>query len=100
MALYLDETWFNISSKADLKQIYERVNGLVVSGWPQEAGVTLKAGPWFSNEEAKVIFILDIDDHVNDFPLFANALAAGMVTKRRLSPIVEWQTFGKTAKEL
>lgn len=100
MALYLDETWFKVSSKEDLKNIYERINGLVVNGWPKDAGVTLKAGPWFSNEEAKVIFILDIDDHAHDFSLFVNALASGTVTRRRFTAIVEWDFFGKTARGL
>ena len=56
---------------------------------PTEVGVTLKAGPWFSNKEAKVICILDMDDPANDFGLFANALASGRTFRRRLTPIVD-----------
>jgi hypothetical protein len=100
MALYLDETWVRISSKDDLKNVYERINNLAVNGWPKDAGVTLKAGPWFSNEEAKVIFILDMDDPANDFGLFANALASGRTLRRRLTPIVDWNALGKVAAEL
>ena len=36
----------------------------LTKGFPP--GVTLKAGPWASNEEAKIVLILDIQDHALD----------------------------------
>src|SRR3984893_18866791 len=61
MPLYLDEIYFNISSKEEYKQVCERMTNNMSRGFPP--GVTLKAGPCFSNEEPKVILILDIQDH-------------------------------------
>jgi hypothetical protein len=93
MPLYLDEISFNLGSKADLKKAYDLISGAVKNGFPP--GVTLKAGPWFSNEEPKVVLILDIQDHALTFSPFSGAMASGTVTKRRLSPLVDWETAGK-----
>ena len=85
MPLYLDEIYFNIASKEDSKKVYDLINGAVTRGFPP--GVTLKAGPWFSNEEPKIILVLDIQDHALTFPAFSGAIAQGVVTRRRLNPI-------------
>jgi hypothetical protein len=98
MPLYFDEIYFNVSNKESLQQVYELISGAMKSGFPQ--GVTLKAGPWFSNEEAKVVLILDIQDHSLTFTPFSGAMARGIVSRRRLSPIVDWSTVEKTVKEL
>jgi hypothetical protein len=93
MPLYLDEISFNVASKADLKRAHDLISGAVKNGFPP--GVTLKAGPWFSNEEPKVILVLDIQDHALTFVPFSGAIGTGAVSKRRLSPIVDWETAGK-----
>ncbi|MGH7917738.1 MAG: hypothetical protein ACREQE_09735 [Candidatus Binataceae bacterium] len=95
MPLYLDEINFNISSKSDLKRAYELIQGAMTKGFPP--GVTLKAGPWVSNEDAKIILVLDIQDHSLTFDPFTGALAGGMISKRRLTPIVDWNQMEKTA---
>jgi hypothetical protein len=97
MPLYLDEISFNIRSKDDTKKIYDLLNGAITRGFPP--GVTLKAGPWFSNEEPKVVLVLDIQDHALTFSAFTGAVAQGVVTHRRLSPIVEWSAFEKFVKD-
>ena len=58
------------------------------TGFPE--GVTLEAGPWVSNEEAKMVLILDIRDHAKTFDTFTTLVAKGLIAKRRLTPIVEW----------
>jgi hypothetical protein len=98
MPLYLDEIYFNVASKETFNQMYELINGAMKNGFPQ--GVTLKAGPWVSNEEAKVVLILDIQDHAMTFSAFSGAVARGIVSKRRLTPIVDWPTVEKTAKSI
>jgi hypothetical protein len=98
MPLYLDEIYFNVSSKESLKQVHDLIGGAMKNGFPQ--GVTLKAGPWFSNEEAKVVLILDIQDHSLTFSGFSGALARGVVSRRRLTPIVDWPTVEKTVNQL
>jgi hypothetical protein len=98
MPLYLDEIYFNISSKEEYKQVCERMTNNMSKGFPP--GVTLKAGPWFSNEEPKVILILDIQDHSMTFTPFSNGLSSGAIARRRLTPIVDWATVEKTVKAL
>ena len=98
MPLYLDEISYNIASKDDFKRVCERMNNNMTKGFPP--GVTLKAGPWFSNEESKVILILDIQDHSLTFTPFSNGLSSGAISRRRLTPIVDWATVEKTAKAL
>jgi len=93
MPLYLDEVYFNIASKDDSKKVYDLINGALTRGFPP--GVTLKAGPWISNEEPKIVLVLDIQDHALTFPAFTGAVAQGVVTKRRLGPIVDWSAFEK-----
>ncbi|MBE3604265.1 hypothetical protein IMX07_11585 [bacterium] len=97
MPMYLDEIYFNVTSKDDFKKIHDLINGAVTRGFPP--GVTLKAGPWMSNEEAKVVLILDIQDHALTFPAFSGAVAQGIVSHRRLSPIVEWSAFEAALKQ-
>jgi hypothetical protein len=63
-------------------------------------GVTLMAGPWMSNEEAKVVLVLDIKDHSLTFHPFTKALAQGILLKRRLEPIVDWSEEQTLADEL
>jgi hypothetical protein len=96
MPLYLDEIYFNVPSKEAFKQMFELIDGTIKNGFPP--GVTLKAGPWASNEEAKIVLILDIQDHALTFNAFSGAVARGVVSKRRLSPIVDWPTVEKTVK--
>ena len=90
MPLYLDEIWLRWSSFDDAKQVLTQFSSMASGDFPYPEGVTLKAGPWFSNEEAKIVLVLDIADHAKTFGAFGMALAHGLVERRRLTPIVEW----------
>jgi hypothetical protein len=87
MPLYLDEIYWEPSRT---KEVHNMFKGVLSgeTGFPE--GVTLKAGPWASNEEAKMVLILDIQDHAKTFTTFSTLVAQGLITKRRLTPIVEW----------
>lgn len=98
MPLYLDEIYLNASTPENAKRAFKFFAEVVKGGFPP--GVTLKAGPWMSNEEAKVVLVLDIMDHSLTFNPFTKALAQGIVLKRRLEPIVEWSDAQKLASEL
>ena len=100
MPLYLDEIWLNINSPDNAKKVHKMFEGVLKGGSGFPAGVTLKAGPWASNEEAKIVLVLDIQDHELTFRPFSDAIARGMVTKRKLSPIVDWATLSKTVAEM
>jgi len=94
MALYLDELWLNTNSREAALRAYGTFKALAgvktlaeVGTFPD--GVRLVAGPWFSNEEAKVILVVDIEDHARTFALFASSVVGGLILRRRLEPIVE-----------
>ena len=85
MALYLDEIWLRWDTVADARRSLAAFSGMAGGlGYPE--GVRLEAGPWFSNEEAKVVLVLDIADHAKTFGVFGAAMANGMVLRRRLTP--------------
>ena len=84
MPLYLAELYF----KDGFKRGYEAITSALTGGFPP--GVTLKAGPWASNEEAKVVLVMDIQDHSLTFAPFSSAVVQGIFEKRRLTPIVDW----------
>ena len=88
MPLYLDSIWLNASSRESALRGFAAFRDFATQG-AYPPGVTVKAGPWFSNEEAKVVLVLDIADHAATFPAFASAVAGGIVLRRRLEPIVE-----------
>lgn len=91
MPLYLDEIYWSQDRINEVKTMFKGVlDGSI--GFPE--GVTLKAGPWASNEETKMILVLDIQDHAKTFETFQGLVAKGVITKRRLTPIVEWQAMG------
>jgi hypothetical protein len=98
MSLYLDEIFLNVTSKESFKSAYQLIEATMKNGFPP--GVTLKAGPWASNEEAKIVLVLDIQDHELTFRPFSDAIARGMVSKRKLSPLVDWTTLSKTVAEM
>ena len=93
MPLYLDEIYFKANSPDDAKKGVALIQNAIKNGFP--SGVTLKAGPWGSNEEAKIVLILDIQDHTLTFDGFAKAVSSGLVAKRRLTPLVEWSAVEK-----
>jgi len=88
MPLYLDELWLNATSREAALRAYGTFKALAeVGSFPD--GVRLVAGPWFSNEEAKVILVVDIADHAGTFVPFASGIVGGLILRRRLEPIVE-----------
>ena len=90
MPLYLDEIWLKWDSFERAKEVLAQFSQMATRQFAYPEGVSLHAGPWFSNEEAKIVLILDIADHAKTFGAFGMALAHGLVERRRLSPIVEW----------
>jgi hypothetical protein len=97
MALYLDEIYFDVPGKDGFKNMHDLIGGALKDGLPPS--VTLKAGPFISNEEAKVILVLDIPDHTTTFGVFAGVVGKGLAGKRRLTPVVDWAHFDKTMKD-
>src|SRR5579871_6305966 len=90
MALFLDTIYFNRQPADKLKETLTAINKSLTSGSGLPKGVTVKAGPWYSNEEMKLVVVLDMQDHSLSYTAFSNAVAGGMVEKRKLEPIVDW----------
>lgn len=97
MPLYLDEIYFDVPGKDAFKNLHTLIGGALKDGLPPT--VTLKAGPFISNEEAKVVMVLDIPDHSTTFGVFSSVVGQGLAAKRRLTPVVDWAQFDKTMKE-
>jgi hypothetical protein len=99
MALYLDEIWLRDPSPERAKEFVRMIGMAAKSpanvGAPQE--VKMVAGPWASNEEAKVIFVVDIPNHTATFGVFSKFVAQGLIERRRLTPVVEWSDVEKAA---
>jgi len=90
MPLYLDEIWLEWNDAAQARRALSTFSGVTTGEFPFPEGVRLVAGPWFSNEEAKIILVLDIQNHATTFSAFGLALAHKLIARRRLTPIVEW----------
>jgi hypothetical protein len=93
MPLYLDEIWLKWDSPEKAKQVLAQFRSMATGQFPYPEGVSLQARPWFSNEEAKIVLVLDIADHAKTFDVFGLALVHGFIERRRLSPIVEWSAL-------
>jgi hypothetical protein len=93
MPLYLDEIWITCDSPARAKQALQAFRPMDGAGFPWPEGVRLVAGPWFSNEESKIVLVLDIADHAKTFSSFSLGVAHGLIARRRLAPIVEWSAL-------
>ena len=98
MALHLVELYLHVDSADKAKQIVKGIDGLLSGGLPP--GVTKIAGPWVSNEETKLILILDIQDHATTIGPFWRGITNGHIEKRRFTPIVEWEAVKAAIKEL
>lgn len=89
MALFLDTIYFNRQPADKVKEALANIHKSLTTG-ALPKGVTLKAGPWYSNEELKLVVVLDMQDHSLTYGAFSNAVTSGMVEKRKLEPIVDW----------
>ncbi len=102
MALYLDEVWLRDPSPERMKEFVRMIGAAAKSpasvGAPAE--VRFVGGPWASNEEPKVIFLVDIPNHTPTYQIFGKLVSTGLVEKRRLTPIVEWSEVEKMASQL
>ena len=93
MALYLNEVWLREPSPESFREFIEAFGSL--SGQPEQLGLSsdmfrLVAGPWMSIEEAKVVFVFESPNAVDTLPAFGRLLASGLLAKRRLTPLVDW----------
>src|SRR5262245_6687237 len=93
MALYLDEIWLTWTDVESARRTLGVFRDLDAGNFPFPEGVRLVAGPWFSNEEAKIILVIDIQDHTKTFSAFGLTLVHRVIARRRLTPMVEWSAM-------
>jgi hypothetical protein len=62
--------------------------------------VQIVAGPWLSKDEAKITFVLFMEDHSPIVHSFARYIANGLFEWRRLTPFVEGSEAKMQATEL
>lgn len=87
MPQYLGEIYLNVANPDVLNVARTFTRDIKAGKLPP--GVRLVAGPWVSNEQAKLILVVDIADHSTTLGPFWSALASGAVRRRRLTPIAE-----------
>ena len=103
MALFLNEVWLRDPSPESFREFHEAFGSL--RGQPELIGLTadifrLVAGPWLSIEEAKVVFIFETPDAANTHPAFGALLAKGLLKKRRLTQMIDWDVAGEFVQGL
>ena len=102
MALYLNEVWLNNPSPESFREFVQVFGAL--RGDIQSIGLSadfrLVAGPWLSIEEPKVVFVFDIADATATLPAFGRLVAKGLLQKRRLTPLVDWNEAAKFVNDL
>lgn len=101
MPLYIDEIWVKDPTPARMKQFVEMIGQAAKNpasiGAPQE--VKIVAGPWGSNEEPKIIFVIDIPNHTTTYQVFSKFITQGLIERRRLTPVVDWSEVEKAATQ-
>ena len=98
MAIFLNEVWLREPSPESFREFIEVFGSL--RGQAESLGLTsdifrIVAGPWLSIEEAKVVFIFDAPDAAETLPAYGALLAKGLVKKRRLTQLVDWEAAGR-----
>ena len=93
MALFLNEVWLRDPSPENFRRFIDVFGSL--RGQAETIGLTsdifrLVAGPWMSIEEAKVVFIFEAEDAASTLPAYGGLLADGLLKKRRLTQLVDW----------
>ena len=53
-----------------------------------------------SIEEAKVVFVFGSPNAVNTLPAFGRLLASGLLARRRLTPLVDWDEAAEFVESL
>lgn len=98
MALHLAEIHLRIEDAESAKAAMAAARRVADGHLPE--GFRLVAGPWMSNEEPKLVLVLDFDDHTRTLDFFWPALARGTVTRRRFTPLVELDDLAKVVETI
>ena len=103
MPLFLNEVWLRDPSPESFREFIEVFGSL--RGQADSIGLTsdifrLVAGPWLSIEEAKVVFVFEAPDAADTLPAYGALLAKGLLKKRRLTQLVDWDAAAQFVEGL
>jgi hypothetical protein len=92
MPIFFNEVWLKDMSAPVMKGVVDFLGKLRAGIKPHNLPDDLKllAGPWLSNEEAKVYFVFEIDDPTKTFEAFAERVADGLFLRRKLTLVQNW----------
>ena len=98
MAIFLNEVWLREPSPESFREFIQVFGTL--RDQADSIGLTsdifrLVAGPWMSIEEAKVVFVFEASDAADTLPAYGGLLAKGLLKKRKLTPLVDWDAAAK-----
>jgi hypothetical protein len=102
MPMFFNEVWLRDMSATTMQGVVSFLGNLRQGVRPHNlpGDLNLLAGPWLSNEEAKVYFVFEIDDPTDTFEAFAERVADGLFLKRRLTLIQDWDGARSFSKYL
>jgi hypothetical protein len=89
MGLYLDIVYVNTQqSPAEMRAFLRTLHAGILA-----RGGQVKAGPWYSSEELKMICVLELPDHTETFANFLTSVTEKQVARRYIEPIVDGATM-------
>ena len=102
MPLFLNEVWLGSLEPKVLNEAIGFFGNLSKGSKPNNLPDNLRmvAGPWLSNEEAKVMFVFEINDPSDMMEAFAERMVSGLFARRKLTLLSNWADASKLAVKL
>lgn len=95
MPIFLNEVWLGELTPAVMDEAVTFFGNLSVGTKPANLPGDLRmlAGPWLSAEEAKVMFIFEINDPSDMFDAYAERMVSGLFARRKLTLLSSWDSL-------
>jgi hypothetical protein len=95
MPLFLNEVWLGDLNPQLMEEAVAFFGNLSVGSKPDNLPDDLRmlAGPWLSAEEAKVMFIFEINDPSTMFDAYAERMVSGLFARRKLTLLSSWDSM-------
>lgn len=92
MPIFLNEVWLGDIKPQLIEEAITFFGNLSAGSKPDNLPPDLRmlAGPWLSAEEAKVMFIFEIDDPSTMFDAYAERVVSGLFDHRKLTLLSDW----------
>jgi hypothetical protein len=94
MPIFLNEVWLGDLTPSLMDEAVTFFGNLSVGSKPDNLPDDLRmlAGPWLSAEEAKVMFIFEINDPSTMFDAYAERMVSGLFARRKLTLLSSWDS--------